>query len=203
VSDEYHLEQYNRIIREYCRRGLSYSSDALNACSAVLNRLEGAGFPQGFRWGPPLDYPMSGLLWTSSDNPMRRREGFPSWSWVGWVGGFQECPSRDNNFPTEYSPPLRVWAYKNNIRTLILEISKGRKSPSVGFKPTEIHHNTIVEINSTIERSGWKVPEFNLENYTEVERENLLLIQGIICDMTITSFRASSKNHTKAHVEVN
>jgi hypothetical protein len=75
------------VLDDYSNRELSYDSDILNACIGVLNRLVG----HYHFWGmvaPRLDsgqcIPLC-LGWRSWI-PGKRREGFPSWSWVAITG---------------------------------------------------------------------------------------------------------------------
>ncbi|KAF2111887.1 hypothetical protein BDV96DRAFT_690233 [Lophiotrema nucula] len=99
-------------LNEYSQRELTYESDALNAIAGVLSAFVTRNVLDGHIWGIPvikgLNYhrpggnsfrlmPLSdkiahGLCWTPNlsaarmtQNPIRRRDGFPSWSWVGWV----------------------------------------------------------------------------------------------------------------------
>lgn len=81
------------LLNEYNSRDLHHQSDALNACQGILR---GLSIPHN--WGHPI-MPLSwwdenrqpqgactlNLYW-KSDEPGIRREGFPSWSWVGWKG---------------------------------------------------------------------------------------------------------------------
>lgn len=76
-------------ITEYCKRQLSYPSDALTAFLGVFNHHTSnfLGFTY-FRGIPVLTrgkYPQLWLLWTHA-SPAKRRDGFPSWSWAGWEG---------------------------------------------------------------------------------------------------------------------
>jgi hypothetical protein len=81
------------LLNEYNSRDLTYQSDALDACQGILR---GLSIPHN--WGLPI-IPTSwweegrrsqashtmNLYW-KSDEPGMRRQGFPSWSWVGWQG---------------------------------------------------------------------------------------------------------------------
>lgn len=90
-------------IREYLRRELSYDSDILSAIMGILRRtchhLWGLPFEPFFqrhslvsegktRFSEPGF--LAALLWTPEIDSMKpklkRRTGFPSWSWVGWQG---------------------------------------------------------------------------------------------------------------------
>jgi hypothetical protein len=84
---------YVGLVRDYTKRHLSYSSDALNAFAGLLelfkHRFEGkiiSGLPSSI-----LD---QALLWILVDDYPTRNSNFPSWSWAGWIG------------PVRYWPPL-------------------------------------------------------------------------------------------------
>jgi len=72
---------YCEIVSEYCTRGPSCQSDALNAVGGILAHLTESGlFPGGFFWGLPREDLFNGLLWLREDEARPRPEGFPSWS---------------------------------------------------------------------------------------------------------------------------
>lgn len=74
--------RYAQLVSLYVRRELSYHNDILRAFEGMANYLAPhlgrfcAGLPQdSFRWS---------LCWMNF-GPVRRRSGFPSWSWAGWI----------------------------------------------------------------------------------------------------------------------
>jgi hypothetical protein len=89
-----------KCIREYTHRNLSFPADILNALSGTLTYY---GREHGILhlWGIPFsaNTPVSidepprqrvitfeeSLRWYARDDQVRR-QGFPSWSWVGWMG---------------------------------------------------------------------------------------------------------------------
>jgi hypothetical protein len=102
-------------IEEYTKRMLSHPSDILNALLGVLKAVENGprnvrhcfGVPilpspprsrttkdddsdtrnvdySPYVWSPMAGF-CTGLCW-DVDKPVHRRPGFPSWSWVGWIG---------------------------------------------------------------------------------------------------------------------
>ncbi|KAI0546740.1 HET-domain-containing protein [Xylaria curta] len=101
---------------EYNKRQLSYSSDALNAFRGVFHMFERQSPPLLHCGGVPLlnnDFDdqvstsvtdllgfLRGLCWIAPwEDTVRRRPGFPSWSWTGW-----QCPGggigfHELNFP--------------------------------------------------------------------------------------------------------
>jgi hypothetical protein len=87
------LEQYFCLVQGYNVRNLTVESDALFAFSAITNIMSHS-FPSGFHFGIPHFLFDIGLLW-SRKSPLKRRNSFPSWSWLGWCGditlGFGYC----------------------------------------------------------------------------------------------------------------
>jgi hypothetical protein len=89
-------------INEYADKSLSYEGDILKAVAGVLRVFESSPVPFRHIWGLPL-YPISlsttdramesliaSLTWQvevegDEGDVMTRRDGFPSWSWVGWA----------------------------------------------------------------------------------------------------------------------
>jgi hypothetical protein len=74
-------------MREFSRRHLSHDSDSLNAFLGILHSFETNRILIRHIWGVPfgLDKPWIMLNWFH-ERPAVRREGLPSWSWVGWKG---------------------------------------------------------------------------------------------------------------------
>lgn len=91
----------NRHIKLYTKRSLSYQSDALNALQGIFTSFLSRKEPVKQLWGIPLDtsadpgQTLPGdipslfadrLMWdVTSRNIAKRRTGFPSWSWAGWI----------------------------------------------------------------------------------------------------------------------
>ncbi|KAK3318737.1 heterokaryon incompatibility protein-domain-containing protein [Apodospora peruviana] len=79
---KWHFRDYERIVLNYSRRRLTYESDklaALTGCLKLIGEKKDLMFLNGL---PSVDFHYA-LLWHGEDGP--RREGFPSWSWAGWV----------------------------------------------------------------------------------------------------------------------
>ena len=83
---DYH-KLYWHLVGEYTSRDLTHEKDALNAFSAFTAEFERDG--HSLLWGLPTVGMAHNLLWEhdlSEIRNIRRREGFPSWSWAGWCG---------------------------------------------------------------------------------------------------------------------
>lgn len=102
-SFKYHVSQYSR-------RNLTYESDSLQALAGVISKFSSESFGTSSirtTWGIPIHYnrvvgPSSsqpvdhsyGFCWTNgylqpdlhNFSVLKRKKGFPSWSWVGWSG---------------------------------------------------------------------------------------------------------------------
>ena len=104
------LYAFKYYANQYSRRKLTYESDSLQAFAGILYKFSseslGASRIQAM-WGIPLHHnrgpgprvsePVGhsyGFCWTSgylqpdfhNFGVLKRKEGFPSWSWVGWSG---------------------------------------------------------------------------------------------------------------------
>jgi len=75
------------VVREYTRRKLTFDSDALNGIVGVLNTLSKAESPIFHTWGVTFGNSPCAIAFSWFHKaPCLRREGFPSWSPLGWEG---------------------------------------------------------------------------------------------------------------------
>jgi hypothetical protein len=79
------MKEWSNLLVLYMYRKMTDPNDSLNAFDGILKALQGELYPFGFHWGIPKAQFNIGLLWMGRVG-MRRREGFPSWSWCGWEG---------------------------------------------------------------------------------------------------------------------
>ena len=78
------LKAYWDLVRGYSKRSLSYQTDAEKAFGAVIQEFSRA-FDGGFFYGIPTLIFDHCLFWSfASGSVPKRREEFPSWSWLGW-----------------------------------------------------------------------------------------------------------------------
>ena len=89
-SAEWNFRTYVEIVAAYTPRKLSFPSDAENAIRGILNRLSRLT-DTPFAFGLPADDLERAILWTEVEDEevdvcLLRRQGFPSWSWLGWYG---------------------------------------------------------------------------------------------------------------------
>lgn len=87
------LDSYFTIVSEYSRRQLSFDHDIENAFAGLASILEGWCEGNPVTHGMMLSFFQRSMMWFFSwignDHPKekmgKRRTGFPSWSWVGWI----------------------------------------------------------------------------------------------------------------------
>ncbi|EXJ66066.1 uncharacterized protein A1O5_10680 [Cladophialophora psammophila CBS 110553] len=93
---QWDFRAYYRIATAFCGRRLTYQSDAGNAIAGPLNRMSVSSKVE-FAYGLPTQDLLNALLFNRPGLPKRssatrdttmlkRRPGFPSWSWLGWQG---------------------------------------------------------------------------------------------------------------------
>ena len=108
VVRERHRSLYMELVRIYASRDLTYADDVLNAFEGVLEFFRndlGAHI-----WGLPYHVFDQAMFW-QVNQPCRRRQGFPSWSWSGWhyssnsrLTFLQPRPERFNTLESRWSP---------------------------------------------------------------------------------------------------
>ncbi|KAF5240797.1 hypothetical protein FAUST_4178 [Fusarium austroamericanum] len=88
ITERTSIHDYMRLVRDYTRRNLSYSSDILNAFAGVEGRLKNLwGSP--FHFGLPEKYLHIALMWRPNYKSTLRMSGMsiPSWSWASVTNG--------------------------------------------------------------------------------------------------------------------
>ena len=121
VSESYRIWKYEQLVHSYTSKEMTMDTDALNAFSAILTRFQESHYKKGFVHGLPVEDLPTALLWVhwhwdNGKTEPRRRDKFPSWSWVGWesvaTGACASCvrgTSRLRDVQKRHLPPLRVW----------------------------------------------------------------------------------------------
>jgi len=146
------------VLSSFSTRNLSFESDILNACIGILDKRVRCHY-----WGMPVEFSddeaqsVLSLRWRSSE-PGKRRDGFPSWSWVAitgpkeitsaesmeatyvaqtravdgtWISHDPGSESRCDVLPTGYGPTLRL---TGRFYTAYLVISHEHSTPFVAFR---------------------------------------------------------------------
>jgi hypothetical protein len=157
VMNKRGLEKYNELICNFSLRDITFSGDALNACSALVQRLQGSPFERGFFWGLPIEVIHIALLWSHKGTYCRRHE-FPSWSSVGWQGklssatsliDYRRCGEGD------YSPSFRAWK-RTHCEYILLY--KNQELQPIHRKPEDSKPNIIYDAGY----APITVPEFDI-----------------------------------------
>ncbi|OJJ35039.1 hypothetical protein ASPWEDRAFT_40170, partial [Aspergillus wentii DTO 134E9] len=100
----------HHLLGQYTSRKLTYQSDALNGVLGLLKRCENGPYPMNHYFGIPILGPLINhrkaigrdlsrswslteaflvnLSWKTRGTGLRR-EGFPSWSWTGWIAVYE------------------------------------------------------------------------------------------------------------------
>ncbi|OJD28619.1 uncharacterized protein BKCO1_1420003 [Diplodia corticola] len=115
---------------EYSKRDLTNGSDMLNAFLGVLGAFEESQGPIYHLWGTPI-FPLRGgssgsssiasdgflyaFVWQMFE-PASRRDGFPSWSWMGWHGRVKDLP---------YDSSILDWKGESGV-AVSMELSNGQ-----------------------------------------------------------------------------
>ena len=86
---------YGEIVAAYTPRLLSFDSDAENAIIGILKKFSQIQ-EASFVFGLPENDLHRALLWVVEEDDeadvfLLRRQGFPSWSWLGWSGNIEYC----------------------------------------------------------------------------------------------------------------
>jgi hypothetical protein len=92
---------YWSLVRSYSDRNMTFEADVIRAFGGILRSVE-AQYGRAI-WGIPQYQFLRGLSWGHTVYWMEsRREGFPSWSWVGWRSRgnglhFANCKRKDTD----------------------------------------------------------------------------------------------------------
>jgi hypothetical protein len=121
LKEQTPFDKFAQYVYEYTLRKLTYQSDALPAFLGVLNTLERMLVCKFLHGLPDVEFDAS-LLW-SPLGYHSRRAGYPSWSWLGWVGtvAYPWTIERDTYLSTENSPLewLDTLAAQRNRHTVL------------------------------------------------------------------------------------
>jgi hypothetical protein len=80
------IDRYFSMVQDFSSRRLTRPNDVLNAFSGIMTALnrELWAFVQGL----PRRHFVHALTWSAKadySSPPQRRDGFPSWTWAGWI----------------------------------------------------------------------------------------------------------------------
>jgi hypothetical protein len=132
IFQEKPFTQYTAAVELYTRRFLTEQLDILNAFEGVARVLQDH-MDTSMHFGLPSGLLDSALLWESLQL-LPRREGFPSWSWAGWVGEVRW------NFPKNVGD-VQSWIDWHFVDCRKCSVStkqkQSRVQPPIPFEPIE------------------------------------------------------------------
>ena len=83
---------YDSFVSDYTQRKLSCPDDILDAWKGLSNAFE-RRMCTTLHYGLPIGMFDWALLWRIEFGAIAPRDGFPSWSWVGWTGNVSYFPT--------------------------------------------------------------------------------------------------------------
>ncbi len=107
------------VLESCSRRRLTFQSDVYDTFAGVSNMLHNeCGVDMHFGL-PDTSFP-AGLLWKPCA-PLERRAGFPSWSWMGWIGAI--------SFPESFSGGITPGAVSKRSRVRWYLVNEDQSRP--------------------------------------------------------------------------
>jgi len=112
------LRRFAQHLEAYTPRALSKQMDIWRAFLGIETFLEPYLANTDFCFGMPTVAFDWAILWSQPANRyMTRREGFPSWSWMGYEGAVQMAPDHGSEFDQKW---LRKRTWIDWVRVLVL-----------------------------------------------------------------------------------
>ncbi|KAJ4303213.1 hypothetical protein N0V90_002106 [Kalmusia sp. IMI 367209] len=108
TKDQDWFSEYVHVVANYTKREMSFDTDINNGFTGIMNKLSPYFDGTGFMSGHPFARFEKSLLWYPTSKARRRGVivksgydyGFPSWSWMGYVGGVNFENERPGLVPT-------------------------------------------------------------------------------------------------------
>ena len=161
------------MVNLYSRRTMTKAEDALNAFLGVLQCLE-TKYEGGFFWGLPVADFQWGLLWQFRSRPTRR-EGFPTWSWAGWVAAKSVARPLNVAKLHEFPVHLQIWKV---LKERLVEVFK---TPQAAVQDsTDVGSPFRNDPVSIAETFDLQFPEFDLSQYPGAEDNGYLFVEAIV-----------------------
>lgn len=155
ASQEQRLGLFQDLVKQYMRRTLTRQDDMENAFAGVAGIL--APFIGALYQGIPEDHFREAIhgCWFWDTSVVRRKGGFPSWSWTGWVYspvdgdlGIQAMPGHEAVLPLQFYQCLEAGIRplgRPPIQPEVLDRGHGR--------PLEVWEHFVTEENDV--RAKW------------------------------------------------
>lgn len=180
ISDhipENYMSVYGVLVNLYSERYMTKSSDALFAFSGILQHLTYFAHKNGFFQGLPIAELNWSLLWVPYP-PIRRRSGFPSWSWTGWEAIVHP------GWPASIETPHRFWthfyAWKVESGELKL-IHPLRRQPDPENEEARLFRESTIFDTISEQRAP---AYFDLQQNPMAEEDSYLFIDCALCSLS-------------------
>lgn len=169
------LLHYGAKLALYSYRSMTNDVDGLNALSGILQHLKIWYYHEGFHYGLPKEDFQWGLLWRSQ-SPLKRRAGFPTWSWAGWKGAIWPAYPFDISKPQKTAIYLQIWKSLGTKLGQVFNVD--------GEMAAEDTENfNIYSRNDPIMKASQLAPQdphFDLKLYPRAQDDGYLFIEAIM-----------------------
>lgn len=156
----------------YCFRVMTKQEDALNAFDGILQRLESM-YGSGFFWGLPEADFQWGLLW-QAQAPSQQREGFPSWSWAGWMCPMWPGEPRDYTKPNEFQIQLHI---QKVVKSHLVDVFKRdmHSLATTSTFATLLRDDAFINAANSVSTDA----EFDISRYPLSEANGYLFVEAL------------------------
>lgn len=175
----------------YSYRQSSYDVDAQRALEGIAQQLTTV-YPKGFFHGLPIEDFDWGLLWRSQWPPTRR-QGFPSWTWAGWIGGLWFGQPFDVTQTRRYSVSLEISSFKARQADRIFKTEFTSLEPPASHLPMTVDPISRASIDSSTE------DVLRPDQLLTAEKDGILIIDAVCVQFALdfssprTNFRRSGQ----------
>ncbi|KAK4164403.1 heterokaryon incompatibility protein-domain-containing protein [Cladorrhinum sp. PSN259] len=155
------IDLYLKTIIDYTSRSLTFQQDAYNAIAGTIRRFE-SKLRLPFISGLPSQFFEVFIAFGAQKASLRRRKGFPSYSWAGWMGAvsFSRELVSIGNF--NHQPP-RIWiqwfctvpdTYQNGWKEVVVELPALFSNPTPAISRLVQFGYTSVPTNCVLVEKG-------------------------------------------------
>lgn len=141
------LSTYRRAVQTFSSRSMTHEGDVLNAFRGILRKV----CPGQTLEGLPVPIFDMALLWQPKER-LKRRVGFASWSWAGWIGKIHWFDNQCFQSSSEISETQKVEAWLKENCWIVWYSSFGTNARSTtyrtegppwlrGFSPSAADHD--------------------------------------------------------------
>lgn len=194
-------QYYNEWLKNFLKRRLTGSSDILFAFDGALSAS--SRHLGTFHHGLPVNYFCESLHWSVGTSSMylgkdphqgltRRREGFPSWSWTGWmwdVASFEEFHINYVGKPLEHWCRVGVWGTKISAESDV-ELWKITSPDVKGWERLDFFPSSAFQINDDSINS-------ELQNHLETVKKSPIPLNCLVIKTLTSSIFVSSQHQSQ------